>query len=69
MSSQKNPKIFFRICLYYRASMQSDMGVYRSALEQQGNANTQIHSLQDKLTREKNEFDEVWLTEKILFTD
>jgi hypothetical protein len=45
--------------LHYRTSMQSDLDVYKSALEQQSNADAQVRSLQDKLKRDKNEFEEV----------
>jgi hypothetical protein len=39
--------------------MQSDLGVYKSSLEQQSHTNSQIRSAQEKLTREKNELEEV----------
>lgn len=39
--------------------MQSDLNMYKNTLEQHSNANTQIRSLQEKLTREKSEFEEV----------
>jgi hypothetical protein len=39
--------------------MQSDLGVYKSSLEQQSNLNSQFRSMQEKLTREKNELEEV----------
>ncbi|CAF5190494.1 unnamed protein product, partial [Rotaria magnacalcarata] len=41
-----------------RESMQSDLNVYKNSLDQHSNANTQIRSLQDKLNREKSEFEE-----------
>ncbi|CAF2999068.1 unnamed protein product [Rotaria socialis] len=41
-----------------RESMQSDLNVYKNSLDQHNNANTQIRSLQDKLNREKSEFEE-----------
>ncbi|CAF3553130.1 unnamed protein product [Rotaria sordida] len=41
-----------------RESMQSDLNVYKNALDQQNNSSTQIHSLQDKLNRDKNDFEE-----------
>ncbi|UJR33878.1 hypothetical protein I4U23_021299 [Adineta vaga] len=41
-----------------RASMQSDLDVFKGTLEQQNNVNAQLRSLQDKLTREKNSFEE-----------
>ncbi len=43
----------------YRASMQTDLNVYKSTVEQQSNVNAQLRSLQDKITRDKNEFEEV----------
>jgi hypothetical protein len=39
--------------------MQTDLSVYKSSLEQQHNSNVQLRSLQEKLTREKNELEEV----------
>jgi hypothetical protein len=39
--------------------MQSDLGVYKSSLEQQNNSYSQLRSAQEKLTREKNELEEV----------
>ena len=43
----------------YRTSMQTDLNVYKSTVEQQSNVNAQLRSLQDKITRDKNEFEEV----------
>jgi hypothetical protein len=39
--------------------MQTDLNVYKSTVEQQSNVNAQLRSLQDKITRDKNEFEEV----------
>ena len=41
--------------------MQSDLGVYKSSLEQQNHSNSQ---LREKLTRDKNELEEVWYSWK-----
>ncbi len=43
----------------FRISMQSDLDVYKGTLEQQSNVASQLRSLQDKITRDKNEFEEV----------
>ncbi len=43
----------------FRTSMQSDLDVYKSTLEQQSNVASQLRSLQDKITRDKNEYEEV----------
>jgi len=43
----------------FRISMQSDLDVYKSTLEQQSNVASQLRSLQDKITRDKNEYEEV----------
>jgi hypothetical protein len=43
----------------FRASMQSDLDVYKNTLDQQSNANSQFRALQEKVTRDKTEFEEV----------
>ncbi|CAF0778356.1 unnamed protein product [Adineta steineri] len=41
-----------------RASMQSDLDVYKGTLEQQSNLSSQLRSVQDKLARDKNDYEE-----------
>ena len=41
--------------------MELDLNEYKSALAQLSNANAQVRSLQDKFSRDKYEFEEVFL--------
>ena len=46
----------------FRASMKSDMTVYKSSLEQQNNSYAQLRAMQEQLTKDKNELEEVRFT-------
>lgn len=39
--------------------MKSDMNVYKSSLEQQNNSYAQLRAMQEQLTKDKNELEEV----------
>ena len=45
--------------VYFRASVESDISVFESAVEQQASSSEQQRALQEKLARTEREFDEV----------